>query len=157
MAESILFFNADVDYVLRGKRKIRGWLELCIRRKKRHLGNLTFIFCSDGYLRKINKKFLGHDYNTDIITFALGNEREKTICGEMYISIERVKANAAEYGVTFKSELCRVMVHGVLHLCGLNDKTEDEANNMRTAENRLIALLEKFDYPININNLKQTT
>ena len=157
MAESILFFNADVDYVLRDKRKIRAWLELCVCKKKRRLGSLTFVFCSDGYLRKMNKRFLGHDYNTDIITFALHPDTDKTISGEMYISIDRVKSNASDYGVSFIAELRRVLVHGVLHLCGLNDKTAAETTKMRAEENRLMALLEKFDYPININNLKQTT
>ncbi|MGR6087630.1 MAG: rRNA maturation RNase YbeY [Arcticibacter sp.] len=141
MADSILFYNADVKYVLRDKRKIRSWLELCVRKKKRKLGDLTFVFCSDGYLRKMNKRFLAHDYNTDIITFALHEESEKTISGEMYISIDRVKSNASDYGVSFSAELRRVMVHGVLHLCGLNDKTEEETTKMRAAENRLLALL----------------
>ena len=141
MADSIHFFNADVKYVLRDKRKIRSWLELCIRKKKRKLGDLTFVFCSDGYLRKMNKRFLAHDYNTDIITFALHEESEKTISGEMYISIDRVKSNASDYGVSFSAELRRVMVHGVLHLCGLNDKTEEETTKMRAEENRLLALL----------------
>ena len=142
MAERILFFNADVGYVLRDKRKIRAWLERCIRRKKRHLGDLTFVFCSDGYLRKMNKKFLGHDYNTDIITFAHHTETDKTISGEMYISIDRVKSNASAYGVSFIAELRRVMVHGVLHLCGYNDKTEEETARMRMEENRLLVLLD---------------
>jgi len=141
MADSILFFNADVEYVLRDKRKIRSWLESCIRKKRRKLGDLTFVFCSDGYLRKMNKRFLAHDYNTDIITFALHEESERTISGEMYISIDRVKSNASDYGVSFSAELRRVMVHGVLHLCGLNDKTEEETTNMRAEENRLLALL----------------
>ncbi len=142
MADSILFFNADVKYVLRDKRKIRSWLELCIRKKKRKLGDLTFVFCSDGYVRKMNKRFLAHDYNTDIITFALHEESEKTISGEMYISIDRVKSNASAYGVSFIAELRRVMVHGVLHLCGYNDKTEEETARMRMEENRLLVLLD---------------
>ncbi|MFM7055026.1 MAG: rRNA maturation RNase YbeY [Bacteroidota bacterium] len=142
MSESILFFNADKEYVLRDKRKIRTWLELCVRKKKRRVGALTFVFCSDSYLRKMNKKFLKHDYNTDIITFAHHTETDKTISGEMYISLDRVKSNASDYGVSFIAELRRVMVHGVLHLCGLNDKTAEETTMMRAEENRLLKLLE---------------
>ncbi|MFM7902189.1 MAG: rRNA maturation RNase YbeY [Bacteroidota bacterium] len=142
MSESILFFNADKEYVLRDKRKIRTWLELCVRKKKRRVGTLTFVFCSDSYLRKMNKKFLKHDYNTDIITFAHHTETDKTISGEMYISLDRVKSNASDYGVSFIAELRRVMVHGVLHLCGLNDKTAEETTKMRAEENRLLELLD---------------
>ncbi|MFM7054074.1 MAG: rRNA maturation RNase YbeY [Bacteroidota bacterium] len=142
MAESILFFNADKEYVLRDKRKIRAWLELCVRKKKRRVGALTFVFCSDSYLRKMNKKFLKHDYNTDIITFAHHTETVNSISGEMYISLDRVKSNASDYGVSFIAELRRVMVHGVLHLCGLNDKTAEETTKMRAEENRLLELLD---------------
>jgi rRNA maturation RNase YbeY len=101
---------------------------------------LSYVFCNDRYLRKINKRFLGHDYNTDIITFPSIEQRSNVVSGEMYISIDRVKANASEYGVTIKEELHRVMVHGLLHLCGEKDKTSKELIKMRQEEDRMLKL-----------------
>ena len=110
------FFTEDINFVLRDKTAIRNWLEQCARKEKKKTGTLNYIFCSDRYLRNINKKFLNHDYNTDIVTFPDNSEDGKTIGGEMYISIDRVKVNAKEYGVSPRTELCRVIVHGFLHL-----------------------------------------
>ena len=135
------FFTEDINFVLRDKTGIRNWLDRCARKEKKKTGTLNYIFCSDRYLRNINKKFLNHDYNTDIVTFPDNSEDGKTLGGEMYISIDRVKANAADYGVSFKNELNRVMVHGLLHLCGYDDKTETGSLKMRKKEDRCLALL----------------
>jgi rRNA maturation RNase YbeY len=139
--ENILFFNEGVTSVLRDRTKIRRWLTRCARKKNRSIGSITYVFCNDRYLRKINRRFLGHDYNTDIITFPSMEPRSNRVSGEMYISVDRVRANAAEYDVTIKDELHRVMVHGLLHLCGEKDKTRNEAIRMRQEEDRMIGLL----------------
>ena len=107
------------------------------RAKKKKLERLTYIFCSDDYLLDINKTNLQHDYYTDIITFNLSPD-VAIIDGEIYISIDRVRDNAAQLNVTLKQELHRVIFHGVLHLCGLKDKSSKEAKRMRLAENELL-------------------
>ena len=117
-------------------------LPLLISEESHALGNITLVFCTDDELLELNKEYLSHDYYTDIITFAHHTETDKTISGEMYISIDRVKSNASAYGVSFIAELRRVMVHGVLHLCGYHDKTEEETARMRMEENRLLVLLD---------------
>ena len=94
---------------------------------------VQYIFCTDEYLLEINRSFLQHDYFTDIITFDL-SEKKGDLCSEIYISIPRVKENARSYGASFYGELHRVMAHGILHLCGLKDKTQKQAAEMRKAE-----------------------
>lgn len=99
-------------------------------------GKINVIFCNDEFLIELNRQFLNHDYYTDIITF---NENERGfIGGELYISADRVKENSQIYNVDFESELIRVIVHGILHLIGLDDKTDDEKANMRKFENKYI-------------------
>lgn len=103
-------------------------------------GEITVICCSDAYLLAINKEFLNHHYLTDIITF--DNSEEGMIAGELYISVDRVKENAAQYTVKMKHELMRVMIHGVLHLLGYHDKTPEERKVMRGKENHYLSLFE---------------
>ncbi len=100
---------------------------------------IAIILCSDEYLLDINKKFLSHDYYTDIITFDY--TEGKRISGELYISIDRVKENAKQLGVSFPNELHRVMIHGVLHLCGYKDKTRKDREMMRTKEDQKLKML----------------
>jgi len=129
-----VFFNyADRQPFLRDKRVIKDFTEKLFIREKKRIKRLDYIFCSDSYLLNINKKFLSHDYYTDIITFDL-SENKREIKGEVYISIDRVKENAEDLNVSFEDELLRVLFHGALHLCGHKDKTKSEANNMRSKE-----------------------
>jgi len=104
---------------------------------------LDCIFCSDEYLLNVNRTFLQHDYYTDIITFPLDETDKKTVA-EIYISIDRVKENAASENVTFENELQRVIFHGVLHLCGFKDKTKAQSQLMRQMENQWLAEFTKF-------------
>lgn len=115
------------------------WLSNVTKSEYKTISSLTYIFCSDEYLLDINTKYLGHDYYTDIITFPYkeGNDIES----DMYISIDRVKENAIEFGETFENELCRVMVHGLLHLIGYGDKNDDEIKIMRQKEEEYLAFL----------------
>jgi rRNA maturation RNase YbeY len=103
-----------------------------LKEETKSVGDLTFIFCDDEYLLEVNKQYLNHDYYTDIITFdyCIGN----LVSGDLFISYERVVDNANEFGVDVNQELLRVLYHGVLHLCGYKDKTEDEVTVMRSKE-----------------------
>jgi rRNA maturation RNase YbeY len=115
---------------------LQSWLAEVCTLYNRELQELTFIFCSDDYLLEINKQHLNHDYYTDIITFDYceGN----FVAGDLFISIDRVNDNAASYKQSFKDELHRVCVHGVLHLCGLKDKSDDDSKTMRLAEDEML-------------------
>jgi probable rRNA maturation factor len=104
------------------------------------INNITYIFLSDDELLEINKKYLDHDYYTDVITFDLSN-KEKELNGEIYISVDRVKENAIEYAENYKDELHRVMIHGVLHLVGYKDKTKKEEETIRLKENHYLSLM----------------
>ena len=103
------------------------------------LESLSIVFCSDEYLLHINKEYLKHDYYTDIITFDY-SVTPRTIVGEMYISVTRVKDNAKSFGTTFQRELYRVIFHGLLHLCGYKDKTPASSNEMRRKEEHYLGL-----------------
>ena len=133
---AIRFFSDGISFQPKDKRKISQWLKSTVDREGKIVGSLCYVFVSDEKLLEINKTFLQHDYYTDIITF--DNSSGNTISGEMYISIDTVRVNAKEYQVDFYDELLRVIVHGVLHLCGYNDKTEKEQQQMRTAETKYI-------------------
>ena len=106
--------------------------------EKKTEGDVVLIFCSDEYLLEINKKHLNHNYYTDIITFDYCVEN--IVSGDLYISIDRVKENAKSFNDSFINELTRVVIHGVLHLCGYNDKTEADQKNMRNLENKYLAM-----------------
>ena len=110
-----------------------------IKQKNKHAHSISFIFCSDNYLQKINTEFLNHKDLTDVITFNYTHKKE--LAGDIFISIERVKDNAKTYKVSFREELARVMIHGVLHLIGYNDKKEKEKKLMRNLENEFLKFL----------------
>jgi len=132
-AADIYFFNEDSGYVLKDKTLVRKWLNSCAGTEGLRIGNLNYIFCSDIFLKKMNKKYLNHDYFTDIITFDTGSNKHE-ISGDIFISVDRVRENARNYDTRITGELHRVMVHGLLHLCGYGDKTEKESKKMRMLE-----------------------
>lgn len=133
--KSILFFNEDIDYTPKGKVNLRKWIEGTIKAEGfKRIGELNFIFCSDAYLLEINKQYLDHDTYTDIVTFD-SSEEEDLIAGDIFISVERIAENAAKFGVTEKDELHRVIIHGVLHLCGYYDKKSEDKKLMTEKEN----------------------
>ena len=109
-----------------------------IKEKNKQAHSISFIFCSDNYLQKINSEFLNHNNFTDVITFDYSEKIN--LIGDVFVSIERVKDNAKNYNVTFKEELARVMIHGVLHLIGYKDKKEKEKKLMRKLENEFLKL-----------------
>ena len=119
--------------------QICAWLSSCITDLGYDLGELSIIFCNDEYLHVINKKYLNHDYYTDIITF--NYNVGKKLNGDLFISVDRIKENANSFNENFSVELFRVIIHGVLHLCGFNDKTKDEQKEMRSKENHYLSLI----------------
>jgi len=127
-------FYDNTPYKLRGWRKVKGLIDAIIRNEKKITGEISFIITSDDYLRNVNKEFLNHDYFTDVISFnySFGNN----IAGEIYISEDTVRRNSVEYNVDFDNEMLRVMIHGVLHLVGYNDATNEEKQEMRRLENK---------------------
>ncbi|WP_337040956.1 rRNA maturation RNase YbeY [Emticicia sp. 17c] len=135
----INFHNEDVAFKLQQKQKIKNWLKQVIEQEGYVLSELNYIFCSDDYLLQVNIEYLDHDYLTDIITFD-NSEEDKLIEGDIFISIDRVKDNAKQFEVSTDYELKRVLVHGVLHLCGYLDKTEQEEQLMRSKENFYLQL-----------------
>ena len=136
----IRFFNEDVSFNLDRKNLLKSWLENVISIHDSQLNSLNYIFCSDKYLLNINRKYLSQDYFTDIITFD-NSESSKKIEGDIFISIERVKENSESIGTNFHQELYRVVIHGLLHLLGLDDKTEADKLLMREKEETCLSLL----------------
>jgi len=129
----IRYFAEDISFNLKGRRKNSQWLKGVIEEESSRMGDINIIFCSDPYLLDVNKKYLSHDYYTDIITFDYCDDG--IISGDLFISIDTVRDNASYYGASFDDELSRVMVHGVLHLLGYDDHSEEEQKVMRSKEN----------------------
>lgn len=130
-------YFSSTDFAIKDKRHLTSWIEEVINKESRLLEELVFNFCSDESLLKINKEFLKHDTLTDVITFDYSTS--KTVSGEVFISVDRVRENAKEFHQDFNDEIRRVMIHGVLHLCGYKDKTPKDKALMSDKENRHLA------------------
>lgn len=135
------FSKEKVVFRLSRKQLIVNWLDKIIQQEKHKPGDISYIFCSDKYLLNINKTYLKHDFYTDIITFDYS--KNKSVSGDIFISIDRVKENAKEFSVSFQNELLRVIAHGVLHLCGYKDKTKAQEKQMRAKEDYYLSLYPK--------------
>ena len=143
----IRYFKEDTSFSLKDKRLINKWLQEVSKQRGYKIGELNYIFCSDPYLLAINKQFLDHDYETDIITFDNSEDYlletgHKGVSADIYISVDTVRVNAKAYGEGFDREMHRVIVHGLLHLIGYDDVTEWKQRRMRAAENRALKLLD---------------
>ncbi|PCJ81914.1 MAG: rRNA maturation RNase YbeY [Bacteroidetes bacterium] len=134
----IYFSVIDVPSKIIAKKAVKAWLENVISLKKLSLGDISIVLCSDEHLLSVNKEYLDHDYYTDIITFDY--TEEDVISGDLLISYDRVKENARKEGVRVQDELKRVMVHGLLHLCGYKDKSNRDAKIMRSEEDKALNL-----------------
>lgn len=130
----ITFYTDDVKLPPLQKAVLKKFIAVQAMKEIDKKLHISYIFCSDEFLLKMNKQFLGHDFYTDIITFPL-NETEKEIEAEIYISVDRVKDNAAKYKAEFQEELRRVIFHGALHLMGYKDKSHADKEMMRDKEN----------------------
>ena len=134
----IRYFQEDICFELKQKLLNNRWLKMVAGSDMRRLGAINIIFCSDNYILDVNMKYLQHDYFTDIITFDYC-EGDR-LCGDLFISVDSVRENASFYGTEFEEELNRVIVHGVLHLIGYDDHTEEEIAVMRAKENYYLSL-----------------
>ncbi len=134
----ISYHFEDTKFIFKGKSLNNKWLRLVAESEIRRIGDINIIFCSDNYILDINQKYLQHDYFTDIITFNY-NDGDK-LSGDLFISVDTIKENAIEYDTEFHDELNRVMVHGLLHLIGYDDQTEEDIKLMREKENYYLSL-----------------
>jgi len=131
-------FNYQKKYVLKNTKEIKNWISHTIFNLKKDVGDINYVFCDNEFITDINKKFLNHDYPTDIITFDYSDT--KIINGEIYLSIEQIKQNSKTYNTNLTDELHRVIIHGILHLLGYKDKTKTEQLEMRTQEDYYLSL-----------------
>eukprot|EP01012_Entosiphon_sulcatum_P034992 TRINITY_DN44436_c0_g1_i1.p2 TRINITY_DN44436_c0_g1~~TRINITY_DN44436_c0_g1_i1.p2 ORF type:complete len:139 (-),score=33.21 TRINITY_DN44436_c0_g1_i1:716-1132(-) len=134
----ISFQNQSISFKLKEKTKLKAWIKTVTEKEKHRLGDISYIFCSDDELLEINIQHLNHNTYTDIITFDYteGNR----ISSDIFISVDRVEENAKKFKVSFEEELHRVMIHGILHLCGYKDKSKADAEMMRKKENVALKL-----------------
>ncbi len=137
----MITFHSDIPFALKHKTKLREWITHVAKSYKKTCGELNYLFTSDEEVLRYNQEFLQHTTYTDIITF--DNSEGSHINGDIIISVERVKENAHQFNVPVEEELRRVMVHGVLHLCGLKDKKAAQAAEMRAAEDKALRLWKK--------------
>jgi len=137
---AITFFTEDIKFTLKHKTIIRAWINATIVAEGYKLSELNFILCSDEYLLRINQDYLQHDDYTDVITFD-NSEELKMIVGDIFISIDRIKENAANFSSTTLAELCRVIIHGTLHLLGYKDKTKAAKTLMTSKEDEYLSKL----------------
>lgn len=134
----MISFNYETDFEIPNEEQYENWISQVIESEDKTEGEINYIFCDDAYLLEKNIEFLNHDTLTDIISFdyTMGN----LISGDIFISVERVKDNAADFNVSFEEEIRRVMAHGVLHYCGYKDKTEEDEQLMRSKEEEKMKL-----------------
>jgi len=135
---AIQFFEEDISYKLKNKALVRQWIKDTITAEGFKLKELTYVFCSDAYLLPMNQQYLDHDTYTDIITFD-NSEDEGDIVGDIFISVERVRENAAKFNITETDELHRVIIHGALHLLGYTDKSVVTKKKMTQKEDEYLA------------------
>lgn len=140
---------ADIEFIADGVEMpdlnfpvIREWIESVARSFEKSVGSLTYIFCNDEKIIEVNRQYLQHDYYTDVITFDY--TRPKRISGDMFISLDTVLSNSQMLGKSYADELNRVVIHGVLHLCGINDKGEGEREIMEKHEDKALSMLKKI-------------
>jgi rRNA maturation RNase YbeY len=134
----LTFHHLDTSFRLRERALVRSWIKTVASGEKKTLGHIAYHFCSDAHLLSINQTFLKHDSFTDIVTFDYSDA--DCLSGEIFISVDRVKDNARKFNATVKDELHRVMIHGVLHLCGFGDKTPPEKAVMTGKEDFCLSL-----------------
>lgn len=137
---AIDYYKQEIEFDLPNENELNKWLENIVLSNGKSIAQITYVFCNDEYLLNINREYLNHDYYTDIITFPY--KQGDTIESDIFISVDRIKENAITFESSFEKELLRVMSHGILHLIGYKDKTEEEQLEMREKENWAINLFE---------------
>ncbi len=147
---AITFNSEQINFNSKGKSLLKKWIKSIIEQEGKKVGEINYIFCSDDYLLGINQTYLKHDTYTDVITFDFNEGSSKIISGDIYISIDRVGDNAQKFKVSFEEELRRVIIHGILHLCGYLDKMPSEIKIMREKEEESLQLFSMMDEENNI-------
>ncbi len=137
---AITFQAENIDFPKIKKRTVTKWIKSIADKYGKQIGDICYLFCTDEKILEVNKQFLNHDFYTDIITFDY-SEKNK-IAGDIFISLDTVLSNSQKYQTTYDEELHRVIIHGILHLCGLKDKSEDEIKEMRKAEEEALSMLD---------------
>ena len=141
------FFTENKNFKISNKKEIRTLLKEICKKENKKISFINCVFCSDNRLLEINKKYLNNTSLTDVVTFDFTTNK-KTIEGDIYISIDRVKENAKKYKQLFKTELLRIIIHGLLHLIGFLDKTKEEKNTMTLKENEYLSLYNKLTFHV---------
>lgn len=136
---AINYYGEGVTIPAFRRREVNAWIKDVAEEFGYEVGDITYQFCDNERILEINQKYLNHDYYTDIITF--DQTRDGLLFADIVISVEMVTSNAEEYGEPFRREFLRVLIHGVLHLCGVDDQTEEQAKEMREAEETALAML----------------
>jgi rRNA maturation RNase YbeY len=136
---AINFFEEDISFRLKDKNKVKNWVKASIAAEGYKLRELNYIFCSDSYLLQINQQYLNHDTYTDIVTFD-NSEKDRVIEGDIFISIDRIRENAAKFGTGEVNELHRVIIHGALHLLGYQDKMAESKKIMTGKEDHYLSV-----------------
>ncbi|SEF71847.1 rRNA maturation RNase YbeY [Parabacteroides chinchillae] len=137
----IAYFAEDINLPSIHQEAVSGWVREVAKTYGKTVGNISYIFCSDEKILEVNRQFLQHDYYTDIITFDYTNGNR--ISGDLFISLDTVKTNAETFHTNYVEELHRTIIHGILHLCGINDKGPGEREIMEANENKALAILPK--------------
>lgn len=136
----ISYYTQDTDFLFKEKQLNNRWLKMVAESEIKRIGDISIIFCSDNYILDVNMKYLQHDYFTDIITFDYCEKN--VLSGDLFISVDSVKENSEFYKTEFKEELNRVIVHGLLHLIGYDDHSEEDQKEMREKENYYLGVRE---------------
>ncbi len=129
---AIIFTQEDLEYTIPNSQAVKKWIKSIVESEKKKIGDIAVVWCSDAFILEVNNKYLKHDYLTDIITFDYCENN--TIAGDLIISLDTVRANAKDFGVEFHVEQLRVLAHGILHLCGYGDASDEEIVVMRSKE-----------------------
>lgn len=142
MPKSEISFQIEenLDFSLEKEKKVTNWIKKIAKQEGKKAGNIAYFFCTDDYLLNINRQFLKHDFYTDIITFDYSEDNK--IEGEIFISVDRVKDNALKFKQPFQKELMRIIIHGVLHLCGHKDKKPTDKKRMRVKEDEALVTMD---------------
>ncbi len=135
----ITFQSEGVEHPQIDEQKIANWIESVAKTYNKEIGEISYLFCDDEKILEVNQEYLNHDFYTDIITFDYSEEN--TLSGDIIISLQTVESNSQMYKTDFLEELHRVIIHGILHLSGLNDESEEEEKAMRDAENSALGML----------------
>jgi len=138
---AIIYQVEDTKMPLIKKRKVSEWIKNVVVGYQKKVGDIAYIFCSDKKILEVNNEYLQHDYYTDIITFDY--TEGDVVSGDIFVSLDTVKSNSEQFGTNYDEELHRIIIHGILHLCGINDKTPPERKYMTECENKALAMREK--------------